>query len=190
MELANKTIIVVGLGATGIAVARFLKKRGATVIVSDQAAQETLGSRAQRIHEMGIAMELGHHRTQTFERADLVVLSPGVSHTLEPVLRAKERGVPVIGEIELASRFIKEPIIAITGTNGKTTTTEILGSMLIRSGFNVFVGGNIGNPLISYADGEQKADVIVAEISSFQLDTIDTFRPEIGVLLNITADHR
>jgi UDP-N-acetylmuramoylalanine--D-glutamate ligase len=132
---------------------------------------------------------LGRHRTQTFERADLVVLSPGVSHQIEPVLRAKKRGVPVIGEIELASRFIKEPIIAITGTNGKTTTTEILGSMLLRSGFNVFVGGNIGNPLISYADGEQKADVIVAEISSFQLDTIDTFRPRISVLLNITVDH-
>ena len=189
MELAKKTIIVVGLGSTGIAVARFLKNRGATVIVSDQADEETLGSRAQRIHEMGIAMELGRHRTQTFEKADLVVLSPGVSHTIEPVLRAKERGVPVIGEIELASRFIKEPIIAITGTNGKTTTTEILGSMLIRSGFNVFVGGNIGKPLISYADGEQKADFIVAEISSFQLDTIDTFRPRISVLLNITVDH-
>jgi UDP-N-acetylmuramoylalanine--D-glutamate ligase len=189
MELANKKITVVGLGATGIAVARFLKKRGATVIVSEQAAEETLGSRAQRIHEMGIAIELGRHRSQTFEKADLVVLSPGVSHTIEPVLRAKERGVPVIGEIELASRFIKEPIIAITGTNGKTTTTEILGSMLIRSGFNVFVGGNIGNPLVSYADGEQKADFIVAEISSFQLDTIDAFRPRISVLLNITVDH-
>ena len=189
MELANKTIIVVGLGSTGIAVARFLKNRGATVIVSDQAAEESLGSRAQKIHEMGIAMELGPHRTRTFEKADLVVLSPGVSHTIEPVLRAKECGVPVIGEIELASRFIKEPIIAITGTNGKTTTTEILGSMLISSGFNVFVGGNIGNPLISYADGEKKADFIVAEISSFQLDTIDAFRPRISVLLNITVDH-
>jgi UDP-N-acetylmuramoylalanine--D-glutamate ligase len=189
MELANKTIIVVGLGETGIAVARFLNKRGATVIVSDQAAEETLGPRVQRIHEMGIAMELGRHRSQTFEKADLVVLSPGVSHTIEPVLRAKAHGVPVIGEIELASRFIKEPIIAITGTNGKTTTTEILGSMLVSSGFNVFVGGNIGNPLIRYLDGEQKADFIVAEISSFQLDTIDAFRPRISVLLNITVDH-
>jgi UDP-N-acetylmuramoylalanine--D-glutamate ligase len=189
MELAKKKIVVVGLGATGIAVARFLKRRGATVIVSDQAAEETLASRAQRIHEMGIATELGRHRSQTFENSDLIVLSPGVSHTIEPVLRAKECGVPVIGEIELASRFIKEPIIAITGTNGKTTTTEILGSMLKRSGFNVFVGGNIGNPLIRYADGEQKADFIVAEISSFQLDTIDAFRPQISVLLNITADH-
>ncbi len=189
MELANKTIIVVGLGVTGIAVARFLKKRGAVVIVTDQATEETLGPRAQKIHEMGIAMELGRHRSQTFKTADLVVLSPGVAHTIEPVLRAKEHGIPVIGEIELASRFIKAPILAVTGTNGKTTTTEILGSMLMHSGFNVFVGGNIGNPLIGYADGEQKADFIVAEISSFQLDTINTFRPKIGVLLNITVDH-
>jgi UDP-N-acetylmuramoylalanine--D-glutamate ligase len=189
MELENKTVIVVGLGATGIAVAHFLKKRGATVIVNDRAVEETLGSRVQRLHEMGIAMELGGHRSQIFEKADLVVLSPGVPHTIEPVLRAKKRGVPVIGEIELAARFIKEPIIAITGTNGKTTTTELLGSMLTRSGFNVFVGGNIGNPLISYADAEQKADFIVAEISSFQLDTIDAFRPRISVLLNITVDH-
>ena len=189
MELTNKTILVVGLGVTGIAVARFLKKRGAVVIVTDLAAEETLGPRAKIIHQMGIAMELGGHRSQTFEKADLVVLSPGVAHTIEPVLRAKEHGIPVIGEIELASRFIKEPILAVTGTNGKTTTTEILGSMLMHSGFNVFVGGNIGNPLIDYADGEQKADFIVAEISSFQLDTIDTFRPKIGVLLNITVDH-
>ena len=156
MELANKTIIVVGLGVTGIAVARFLKKRGAVVIVTDLAAEETLGPRAQKIHEMGIAMELGRHRSQTFENADLVVLSPGVAHTIEPVLRAKEHGIPVIGEVELASWFIQEPILAVTGTNGKTTTSEILGGMLMHSGFNVFVGGNIGNPLIDYVDGEAK----------------------------------
>ena len=189
MELANKTVIVVGLGVTGIAVARFLKKRGAVVIATDQATEGTLGARAQKIHEMGIAMELGRHRSQTFAKADFIVMSPGVPHTIKPVVRAKENGIPVIGEIELASRFIKEPILAVTGTNGKTTTSEILGSMLTHSGFNVFVGGNIGNPLIDYVDGEQKADFIVAEISSFQLDTIDTFRPKIGVLLNITVDH-
>ena len=189
MELANKTVIVVGLGLTGLAVARFLKKRGAVVIVTDQAAEETLGRRVQEIHEMGIAMELGRHRSQTFEKADIVVVSPGVAHTIEPLLRAKEHGIPVIGEIELASRFIKEPILAVTGTNGKTTTSEMIGSMLKHSGFNIFVGGNIGNPLIDYVDAEQKADFIVAEISSFQLDTIDTFRPKIGVLLNITRDH-
>ncbi len=126
------------------------------MVVTDLAAAEQLGPRVQTIHEMGIAMELGRHRFETFKKADLVVLSPGVAHTIEPVLRAKEHGIPVIGEIELASRFIKEPIVAITGTNGKTTTTEILGNMLKQSGFRVFVGGNIGNPLIGYADSGAK----------------------------------
>jgi UDP-N-acetylmuramoylalanine--D-glutamate ligase len=189
MQLAEKKTVVVGLGVTGIAVAQFLKNRGAAVSVNDLATEADLASRAQQIRAMGIPMELGRHKAETFEQADLIVLSPGVSHTIAPVLQAQERGVPVIGEIELASRFIRQPIVAVTGTNGKTTTTELLGHMLTHSGFKVFVGGNIGNPLIGYADGEQTADVIVAEISSFQLDTIETFRPRIGVLLNITADH-
>lgn len=189
MELANKTVIVVGLGVTGIAVARFLKRRGAVVVVTDLAAEKQLGPQVQAVREMGIAIELGRHSSEIFTKADLVVLSPGVAHTIEPVLQAQKKGIPVIGEIELASRFIEEPIVAVTGTNGKTTTTEILGGMLKQSGFRVFVGGNIGNPLIGYAEGEQKADLVVAEISSFQLDTIDTFRPSIGVLLNITVDH-
>ncbi len=189
MELAKKTVIVVGLGVTGIAVAHFLKQKGAAVVVTDLASEEQLGPQVKAVREMGIAMELGGHRSETFTKADLIVLSPGVAHTIAPVLQASENGVPVIGEIELASRFIAEPILAVTGTNGKTTTTEILGSMLKQSGFRVFVGGNIGNPLIGYVEGEQKADFIVAEISSFQLDTIDTFRPAVGVLLNITVDH-
>ncbi|MGD9286799.1 MAG: UDP-N-acetylmuramoyl-L-alanine--D-glutamate ligase [Desulfobacterales bacterium] len=189
MELANKTVTVVGLGVTGIAVARFLKKRGAKVCVSDQAVEQTLGPLPQGLREMGIAVELGHQKSQSFHKADLVVLSPGVPHTIEPIERAKQQGIPVIGEVELASRFIDEPILAITGTNGKTTTTEILGKMLKDSGLKVFVGGNIGNPLIDYLEENQKADFIVAELSSFQLDTIDTFRPRVGVLLNITADH-
>ncbi len=189
MQLTEKKTVVVGLGVTGIAAAQFLKNRGAAVTVNDLATEAGLGSRAQQIRAMGIPMELGRHKAEIFDQADLIVLSPGVSHTIPPVLQAQQRGVPVIGEIELASRFIRQPIVAVTGTNGKTTTTELLGDMLARSGFKVFVGGNIGNPLIGYADGEQWADVIVAEISSFQLDTIESFRPRIAVLLNITADH-
>jgi len=189
MELAKKTIIVVGLGKTGTAVARFLKKRGVSVVATDLAAESDLGPQVQEIREMDIPVELGRHGSEIFEGADLIVLSPGVSHTSEPVLRAKQHGIPVMGEIELASRFIREPIVAVTGTNGKTTTTDLLGNMLRHSGLDVFVGGNIGNPLIDYVDRKQKADVIVAEISSFQLDTIDSFRPTIGVMLNITVDH-
>ena len=110
-------------------------------------------------------------------------------HTHDFLIDAGRKGTPVIGEIELASRFVRDPIIAITGTNGKTTTTSLLGNMLAECGMRVFVGGNIGNPLIGYVDREEKADWVVLEISSFQLDTIDTFRPDIGILLNITADH-
>lgn len=189
MNLDRKNIVVVGLGRSGAAAARFVISRGAAVIATDTAPAHDLGPGLTDLQNMGISLELGGHRVESFERADLVVLSPGVSHTIEPVELVRKRGIPIIGEIELASRFIRQPIVAVTGTNGKTTTTELLGDMLKRSGLEVFVGGNIGNPLIEYAAGPQKAQIVVAEISSFQLDTIAEFRPRIGVLLNITADH-
>ena len=189
MELAGKNITVVGLGRTGMALARFLNKRGATVVVTDSAAEADLGPQVQELGQMNITLEAGEHRMETFRQADLIVLSPGVPHTIPPIARAREAGTVVMGEIELASRFIEEPIVAVTGTNGKTTTTELVGDMLQNSGLKVFVGGNIGNPLIGYVDEGDRADVVVAEISSFQLDTIDRFRAQIAVLLNITADH-
>jgi UDP-N-acetylmuramoylalanine--D-glutamate ligase len=189
MNLTHKNIVVVGLGLSGAAAARFLQKRGATVTGTDTAPADNLDPGLKTLEAMGISLELGRHRAESFRNADLVVLSPGVPHTIEPVALAREQGIPIMGEIELASRFIRQPVVAVTGTNGKTTTTELLGDMLSRSGFEVFVGGNIGNPLIGYADGPQTADIIVAEISSFQLDTIAEFRPHIGLLLNITADH-
>ncbi|MBU4184869.1 MAG: UDP-N-acetylmuramoyl-L-alanine--D-glutamate ligase [Proteobacteria bacterium] len=189
MELKNKNILVVGLGVTGVATARFLKNRGASVTVTDQKKEQELKAFQPLIVESGIRMEFGQHRIETFEKTDIIVISPGVPHTIEPILKAKERGIPVLGEIELASRFIAEPIIAVTGTNGKTTTTTLLGKMLEDSGLKVFVGGNIGNPLIAYADREEKAEIVVIEVSSFQLDTIDTFRAKVAVLLNITEDH-
>lgn len=189
MKLAQKTVIVVGLGKTGLSVARFLKHQGATVVATDTAAEHELGTGINDLRKMGIRLELGRHKPESFKRADLVVLSPGVSHTIEPVMQAQKQGIPIIGEIELASRFIREPIVAVTGTNGKTTTTELVGNMLKCSGISVFVGGNIGNPLIGYVDRNANVNVVVAEISSFQLDTIETFRPKVGVLLNISEDH-
>jgi len=189
MKISGEKIVVAGLGKTGMSVALFLKRRGAQVTVTDSSADGELADRAGSLGKMGISVELGSHNPDTFENARLIILSPGVPHTIEPVMRAVERGVPVIGEIELASKFIKEPIVAISGTNGKTTVTTLAGKMLEESGLNVFVGGNIGNPLIDYIDSKKKAEIIVAEISSFQLDTIDTFRPGISVLLNITEDH-
>ena len=172
-----------------MATARFLKKRGAVVVVSDAATGSKLGAAVQTLRKMGVGLELGQHRLPTFMDAQLIVISPGVSHTIAPVQQACTHGIPVLGEIELASRFITQPIVAVTGTNGKTTTTELVGRMLRGSQMDVFVGGNIGNPLIGYVDEPQTAEVIVAELSSFQLDTICTFRPAVGVLLNITADH-
>lgn len=189
MALDQKHVLVVGLGMSGIAVARFLKNRGASVTITDMATEEALASQMPLVRGMGVEMELGRHRLETFERADFIVLSPGVPHTIAPVIRAMEKGIPVIGEIELASRFIREPIVAITGTNGKTTTTVLVGEILRKSGRKVFVGGNIGDPLIGYADRAEKAEIVVAEVSSFQLDTIDSFRPRVGVLLNISEDH-
>jgi UDP-N-acetylmuramoylalanine--D-glutamate ligase len=189
MELANKKILVVGLGRSGIASARFLHQKGARVLAADTASKKELGDAIRSLREIGIRIELGPHRSAWFQNADLIVVSPGVSHTIAPIVQANARGIPVMGEVELASRFIKEPIIAVTGTNGKTTTTELLGMMLKNSNIRAFVGGNIGNPLIDYAAKGQTAQVVVAEISSFQLDTITAFRPKVSVLLNISADH-
>jgi len=189
MELNRKNVLVVGLGITGLATARFLHHRGAAVTVTDMAAEEALVSSVLEMHQLGIRTELGGHRWESFESSDLIVLSPGVPHTHDFLIGARQKGIPVIGEIELASRFIRDPIIAITGTNGKTTTTSLLGRMLTQCGKAIFVGGNIGNPLIGYVDRDEKADWVVLEISSFQLDTIESFRPDIGILLNITADH-
>ncbi len=189
MKISGEKIVVAGLGRTGMSVAHFLKNRGAQVTVTDNSKDRALVDRAEGLSKMGIDVEFGSHSSYTFENAGLIVLSPGVPHTIEPVRMAVERGVSVIGEIELASRFIKEPIVAISGTNGKTTVTTLAGKMLEESGLKVFVGGNIGNPLIDYVDSENKAEIIVVEVSSFQLDTIDTFRPGISVLLNITEDH-
>jgi UDP-N-acetylmuramoylalanine--D-glutamate ligase len=189
MDLNHKNILIVGLGISGIAAARFAKQKGAFVTVTDMAGEKELGVHAAMAHKLGVIMELGKHDIKTFERADLIVLSPGVPHTILPIQRAMAKGVPIVGEFELAARYIREPVIAVSGTNGKTTTTTLLGSMLENSGVKVFVGGNIGNPLIDYADKTGTADIVVAEVSSFQLDTIHTFRPRVGVLLNITDDH-
>lgn len=189
MDLLNKKVLVVGLGISGEACARFLKSRGAQVTVNDADDQTHLRNTSERLRGKGIKTVLGGHRSRLFEQADLICLSPGVPHTLKPIVRAQALGIPVLGEIELASRFITEPIVAVTGTNGKTTTTTLIGEMLKASGRRIFVGGNIGRPLVEYPDLEKQAEIVVVEVSSFQLDTIDTFRPQVSVLLNITSDH-
>lgn len=188
MNLAGKKALVVGLGKSGVAAARFLQRRGAAVTATDSAAIDRLDPEVDRLRQSGVALELGAHRRQTFESADLVVLSPGVPHRLPEIEAARRRGAEVVGEVELAARYIAEPIAAITGTNGKTTTCSLVGAMLAEAGIEVFVGGNIGDPLIGYIDGDRKA-AVVAEISSFQLDTIVHFKPAVAVLLNVADDH-
>lgn len=189
MEIKDRHILVVGLGKTGGALVRFLHRRGAHVTATDEADAESLAGVLADMDGMDVSLELGGHRIETFLSADLIVLSPGVPHTIEPVRQAKAKNIPVTGEIELAYRFLKTPIIAITGTNGKSTTTLLTGEMLKDAGYEVFVGGNLGTPLIEFADQGGIADFAVVEISSFQLDTIERFQPSVAVLLNITADH-
>jgi UDP-N-acetylmuramoylalanine--D-glutamate ligase len=188
-NLAGKTVTVVGLGKSGLASARFCRAAGATVTVSEAGQADGFAEAIDHLEPIGVVLEFGLHRPKTFEKADLIVLSPGVPHTIAPLEAAQRQGIPVIGEMELAARFIAEPIVAVTGTNGKTTTTELLGAMLKASGLDVFVGGNIGTPLIEYVENERTADWLVVEVSSFQLDTMDRFHPRIGCLLNISEDH-
>ncbi|MDX2448501.1 MAG: UDP-N-acetylmuramoyl-L-alanine--D-glutamate ligase [Desulfobacterales bacterium] len=189
MELQHSKALIVGMGRSGFETASFLTQRGARVTISDTAGEDEMGEAAHKFRELGVQIEFGGHVMDTFANADYIVISPGVPHTIPPIQAAQEKGIPLIGEIELACRFIKEPIIAVTGTNGKTTTTRLIGDMLEQSGQTIFVGGNIGNPLTSYLTGHEKAHRLVVEVSSFQLDTITSFRPDISLLLNITDDH-
>jgi len=183
-------VLVVGLGTSGLWTARWLIGQGADVIVTEMKRESELDPDILReLLELGVILEVGGHKKETFLNVDTIILSPGVPHDMALIKSASEKKIPVVGELELASRFIDTPIIAVTGTNGKTTVTTFLGRMLENAGFNVFVGGNIGTPLIAYAASEQKADYLVLEVSSFQLDTIHAFSPYISIILNISPDH-
>jgi UDP-N-acetylmuramoylalanine--D-glutamate ligase len=189
MDLKGKKVLVVGLARTGIATAKFLKTKGSLVTATEVKPKEEMEEALQELKGMDIKAEWGGHRTETFLKQDLIVVSPGVDLSIEPIQRAIKHGMRVISEIELASHFIHIPIIAVTGTNGKTTTTLLIGEMLKEDGKKAGVGGNVGEPLILFADGEDRWEVLVVEISSFQLEAIEDFRPRISVLLNITEDH-
>jgi UDP-N-acetylmuramoylalanine--D-glutamate ligase len=177
---------VVGAARSGIAAAELLVERGARVTLSERRDEI---AEARALAERGVELELGEHRIETFERADLVVLSPGVPPEQPAIEVARARGVPVIAEIELASRWLKGRVIAITGTKGKSTTTALTGKMLERAGFDVTVGGNIGAPLSAQVDRSTPSTLHVVETSSFQLEGIVSFRPWISVLLNVSPDH-
>ena len=189
MELKNKRVLVVGLGKSGVASALFLKARGAQVTVSDTKSPDELRDEIPQLLDQGIALETGGHGERTFRGQDLIVVSPGVPVDAAPLVQARALGESVIGEIELAAQFLKGPVVAITGSNGKTTTTTLAGEIIAAGGFSTLVGGNIGTPAISLADRTTADTFTVLEVSSFQLETIQTFRPKIAVILNVTPDH-
>jgi UDP-N-acetylmuramoylalanine--D-glutamate ligase len=189
MDVKNKRILVVGLGKSGAAAALFLEGRGARVTVSDSKAQTQLGGLIPQLLDKGIAVETGGHGERTFRDQDLIVVSPGIPVDAPSLAPARQLGIKIIGEVELASRYLQGSIIAITGSNGKTTTTTLAGEVLAHSGKKVLVGGNIGTPVIELVAQSDPAAWNVLEISSFQLETIETFHPKMSVVLNITPDH-
>ena len=182
-------ILIVGLGATGVAVAKFLHGIGKQIALADEKPESELASRLTELVGIPFTGHFGPHRKEDLLAYPMIVLSPGVDTEMPLLKEARSKGTRIIGEIELASCFIREPIIAITGTNGKTTTTTLIGEIFKKAFGDVFVGGNIGTPLIRYVTEARKTPHIVLEISSFQLETIETFRPNTAILLNITEDH-
>jgi UDP-N-acetylmuramoylalanine--D-glutamate ligase len=179
-------VVVVGAARSGVAAAELLARRGAHVTLTDQ---KNAVADADRLAAAGVALELGAADAPAVARADLVVLSPGVPIELPTVADARSRGIPVIGELELASRWLRGRVVAITGTKGKSTTTTLVGRMLATAGRRVLVGGNIGVPLSAQVDQSTEDTVHVVEASSFQLETTETFRPWIAALLNFSPDH-
>ena len=189
MELNGKRVLVVGLGKSGVASAIFLKQHGARVTVSDTKSGDELRNEIPALLDHGITVETGGHGERTFRGQDLIVVSPGVPVDAPPLVQARSAGEMVIGEIELAAQFLPGPLVAITGSNGKTTTTTLAGEIMTAGGFPTLVGGNIGTPAISLAERAKPETIIVLEVSSFQLETIQSFRPKIAVVLNVTPDH-
>jgi UDP-N-acetylmuramoylalanine--D-glutamate ligase len=187
--MKDKRVLVVGLGKSGVAAAFFLQEHGARVTVSDAKTEDQLRELIPALLDRGIVVEAGRHGERTFRDQDLIVVSPGVPYDEPHLQQARTHGIQVIGEVELAARFLKGPIVAITGSNGKTTTTALAGEILAKSGLKAQVGGNIGKPVIEMIPTSTPQTWNVLEISSFQLETIETFHPRVAVILNITPDH-
>ena len=189
MELKGKKVLVVGLGKSGLAAALFLRRRGALVTVSDTRSAEALAKDIPALLDEGIMVEAGGHGLLTFRRQDLIVVSPGVPLDTPELVQTRNFGRPIIGELELAARFLRGKVLAITGSNGKTTTTTLVGEILEEAGFNTLVGGNIGVPVVALIDESTPGTWSILEVSSFQLESTEQFHPQIAVILNITPDH-
>jgi UDP-N-acetylmuramoylalanine--D-glutamate ligase len=187
--LRGRKITVVGLARSGLAAARLCVREGATVTVTDSRPAAALGPALEALEVLPLRRMLGGHDPRDFTAADLVVVSPGVPMAMPQLAAARAAGVPIWGEVELAARFLGQtPLVAITGTNGKSTTTALAGA-LFSEDRRAFVGGNLGTPLCEYVLSGQPADVVVAELSSFQLEGIDRLRARVAAILNVTPDH-
>lgn len=199
MNLNGTKVTVVGLARSGVAAARLLQAVGAHVTVADRKERSELGPVLAQLDDASVGITVGSRYETALESAELVVISPGVPYRMEALERVRQRGVKVISELELASRFVSAPMLALTGTNGKSTTVTLIGKMLQESGKRVFVGGNLGTALSEAAIQTVLAsqqgspgpfDVLVVEVSSFQLETVEQFHPRIAALLNVTVDHQ
>ena len=186
---SSEKTLVVGLGKSGRAVCALLLSRGTAVSATDLRSRPEFNGALDSIEEAGCSLRLGSHRLEDFLDADRIIVSPGVPLDIEPLKQARDRGIEIVGELEWSCRQTSLPIIAVTGTNGKTTTTALVGEMLKQAGKHPFVGGNIGTPLSQWLLSGEPADILVLELSSFQLDTAPTFHPHIAILLNVTEDH-
>jgi len=189
IELRGKRVLAVGLARTGIATALFCATRGAIVTATDMRSESEIGDACASLRAAGVKLELGEHREATFVAQDLIIPSPGVPADSPLLQDARAKGVSIWSEIELAYRFLKGRLIGITGSNGKTTTTSLIEHILRNAGFSTILAGNIGTPLISCVEKASDKTIAVAELSSFQLELIETFRPDISVFLNLTPDH-
>jgi len=188
-DLRGKRVLVVGLARTGVAASLFCSARGARVTATDRKNEHELAETVVLLRAAGVSLALGGHEQASFREQDLLVVSPGIPVNAPLLEDARKLGIPVWSEVELAWRFLRGKLIAITGSNGKTTTTSLVAHILKTSAIPTLVGGNIGVPLLSLVDSSSDATVTVAEISSFQLENVEEFRPEVGVLLNLTPDH-
>src|SRR6266478_3506440 len=188
-ELRGKRVLVVGLARTGVATALFCAARGANVTATDARPENEIGEAIASLRTAGVKLELGGHRENTFLEQDLIVPSPGVPADAPLLQAARANGVTIWSEVELANRFLHGRLIGITGSNGKTTTTSLIEHILRNAGFSTILAGNIGTPLIARVEQTSDDSITVVELSSFQLELIETFRPNISVFLNLTADH-
>jgi len=189
MELKGKRVLVVGLARTGVATALFCAARGAHVTATESRTEEQIGETVAKLRAVRVTLELGGHVDRTFAEQDLIVPSPGVPADFPLLVTARKAGVKIWSEVELAYRFLNGSLVGITGSNGKTTTTALIEHILRGAGLPTILAGNIGTPLISIVDQTKKNTVTVVELSSFQLELIDTFRPNVGLFLNLTPDH-